>query len=116
VAKQFDALGFKIIATQGTQEFLKSHGIESESVLKQHEGRPNIVDRIMNGDIQLVINTPSGRQSQFDDSYIRKTAIKYKVTYITTLAAAAAAAKGVQAYQAGKPTVKSLQSYHAGII
>jgi carbamoyl-phosphate synthase large subunit len=115
VAKQFNALGFKIIATQGTQEFLESHGIDSESVLKQHEGRPNIVDRIMNGEIQLVINTPSGRQSQFDDSYIRKTAIKYKVTYITTLAAAIAAAKGVQAYQAGKPTVRSLQSYHADI-
>ena len=115
VANQFAALGFKIVATQGTQEFLSSHGIESERVLKQHEGRPNIVDGIMNGEIQLVINTPSGRQSQFDDSYIRKTAIKYKVTYMTTLAAAVAAAKGVQAYQAGKPTVRSLQSYHADI-
>ncbi len=115
VANRFADLGFKIIATQGTQEFIASHGIESEFVHKQHEGRPNIVDGIMNGEIQLVINTPSGRQSQFDDSYIRKTAIKYKVTYMTTLAAAAAAAKGVQAYMAGKPTVRSLQSYHADI-
>ena len=115
VANQFAELGFKIIATRGTHEFLTSHGIESEVVLKQHEGRPNIVDRIKNGEIQLVINTPSGRQSQFDDSYIRKAAIKHKVTYMTTLAAAAAAAKGIQAYRVGKPTVESLQSYHADI-
>jgi carbamoyl-phosphate synthase large subunit len=115
VAKHFAELGFKIVATRGTYEFLANHGVESECVLKQHEGRPNIVDRIKNGEIQLVINTPSGRQSQYDDSYIRKAAIKHKVTYMTTLAAAAAAAKGIQAYRAGKPTVESLQSYHADI-
>ena len=69
----------------------------------------------MNGDIQLVINTPSGKLSKYDDSYIRKTAIKYKVTYITTLAAAAAAVKGIAAYHKKKPIVKSLQSYHADI-
>ena len=115
VAKQFTELGFKIVATRGTHEFLASHGIESECVLKQHEGRPNIVDKIKNGEIRLVVNTPSGRQSQYDDSYIRKAAIKHKVTYMTTLAAAAAAAKGIQAYRADKPTIKSLQSYHAAI-
>ncbi|MBM3174529.1 MAG: carbamoyl-phosphate synthase large subunit, partial [Chloroflexi bacterium] len=115
VAKQFAELGFKIMATQGTHEFLTGHGIDSECVLKQHEGRPNIVDKIKNGEIRLVVNTPSGRQSQYDDSYIRKAAIKHKVTYMTTLAAAAAAAKGIQAYRVGKPTVKSLQVYHAAI-
>ncbi|MBM4452819.1 MAG: ATP-grasp domain-containing protein, partial [Chloroflexi bacterium] len=115
VAKQFAELGFKIVATRGTHEFLTGHGIDSECVLKQHEGRPNIVDKIKNGEIRLVVNTPSGRQSQYDDSYIRKTAIKHKVTYMTTLAAAAAAAKGIQAYCADKPSVKSLQSYHAEI-
>ncbi|MCK5434531.1 MAG: hypothetical protein KAI42_04540, partial [Dehalococcoidales bacterium] len=74
-----------------------------------------IVDAIMNGEIQLTINTPSGKLSQYDDSYIRKAAIKYKVPYITTLAAAAAAAKGIAAYRKGKPGVKALQSYHADI-
>ncbi|MBA7714596.1 Carbamoyl-phosphate synthase large chain [subsurface metagenome] len=115
VARQFMELGFKIKATQGTHQFLVSQGIKADLILKMYEGRPNIVDAIMNGEIQLVINTPSGKLSQYDDSYIRKTAIKYKVPYITTLAAAAAAAKGIVAYRKGKPRVKSLQSYHADI-
>jgi len=115
VSRQFTELGFKIRATRGTHQFLASHGIESDSILKMHEGRPNIADGIKNGEIQLVINTPSGKLSQYDDSYIRKAAIKYKVPYITTLAAAAAAAKGIAAYRKGKAAVKSLQSYHADI-
>jgi len=115
VAKQFMELGFKIKATRGTRKFLSSRGIKSDLILKMQEGRPNIVDAIMNGEIQLTINTPSGKLSQYDDSYIRKAAIKYKVPYITTLAAAAAAAKGIAAYRKGKPGVKALQSYHADI-
>jgi len=115
VARQFMKLGFKIIATQGTHHFLTCQGIASESILKMHEGRPNITDAIMNGNIQLVINTPSGKLSQYDDSYIRKTAIKYKVPYITTLAAAMATARGISAHRQGKSVVKSLQSYHADI-
>jgi len=115
VARQFAELGFSIKATQGTHQFLASQGIGSELILKVYEGRPNIVDRIMNGEIQLVINTPSGKMSKHDDSYIRKTAIQYKVPYITTLAAAAAAARGIAAYRQGNPGVKSLQSYHADI-
>jgi carbamoyl-phosphate synthase large subunit len=115
VASQFANLGFKIKATQGTNQFLASQGIESELILKMHEGRPNIVDAIMNGEIQLVINTPSGKLSQYDDSYIRKAAIKYRVPYMTTLAAAMATTKGISAYRQGKSGVKSLQSYHADI-
>lgn len=115
VAKRFIELGFKLKATRGTHEFLAHHGIPSELILKLHEGRPNIVDEIKNKKIQLVINTPSGKLSKYDDSYIRKAAIRYKVPYITTLAAAAAAAKGIAAYLRGKPEVKSLQSYHADI-
>jgi carbamoyl-phosphate synthase large subunit len=115
VAKQFADLGFKIIATAGTQQFLAGKDIVSEPILKMHEGRPNIVDAIKNGEIQLVVNTPEGKLSQYDDSYIRKTAIKYKVPYITTLAAASAAAKGIAASREGKREVKSLQSYHADI-
>ena len=115
VAKRFNELGFGIKTTRGTRKFLAKHGIKSELILKMYEGRPNIVDGIMNKEIQLVINTPSGKLSKYDDSYIRKTAIKYKATYITTLAAAAAAAKGIAAYRSGKLEVKSLQSYHADI-
>ncbi len=115
VARQFADLGFKIKATTGTHDFLASKGIPSEPILKEHEGRPNVTDAIKNGEIQLVINTPSGKLSKHDDSYIRKAAVKYKVPYITTLAAAMAAAKGVAAYRQGKSGVKSLQSYHADI-
>jgi len=115
VARSFAELDFKIKATQGTCQFLISRGIESELILKMYEGRPNITDGIVNGEIQLVINTPAGKLSQYDDSYIRKTAIKYKVPYITTLAAAAAAAKGIAAYRQKRSGVKSLQSYHSEI-
>jgi carbamoyl-phosphate synthase large subunit len=80
-----------------------------------HEGRPNIADAIKNGEIQLVVNTPAGRQSLTDDSYIRKAAIKHKVPYITTAAAALAAAKGIAAARLGGGAVKSLQAYHADL-
>ncbi len=115
VANQFSKLGFKILATAGTHTFLNSRGIESVKILKEHEGRPNITDAIKNKEIQLVINTPAGKMGQTDDSYIRKSAIKYKVPYITTLAAAIAAARGIEAYLEGKSEVRSLQEYHADI-
>jgi carbamoyl-phosphate synthase large subunit len=115
VARQFADLGFKIRATAGTHAFLTSQGIPSEPILKEHEGRPNITDAIKNKEIQLVINTPAGKLSKYDDSYIRKAAIKYKVPYVTALTAAMAAAKGIRAYREGKSEVKSLQRYHADI-
>ena len=115
VARQFEQLGFKILATQGTSRFLAEHGIEAEEVLKLHEGRPNIVDIIKNRDIQLIVNTPSGKLSLHDDSYIRKDAIKYKIPYITTLAGALAAARGIAAARRQSSPVRSLQSYHADI-
>ena len=80
-----------------------------------HEKRPHIGDAVMDGEIQLVINTPMGKASRADDSYIRKAAIRYKVPYITTIAAALAAAGGIRACLEKKPEVKSLQSYHADI-
>ena len=113
IARQFIKVGFKIRATKGTQAFLASYGIVSEPILKEHEGRPNITDAIKNKEIQLVINTPSGKLSKYDDSYLRKAAIKYKVPYITSLTAAMAAARGITAYCAGKSAVKSIQQYHA---
>ena len=115
MARQFLDMGFEIKATRGTQEFLADNGIRSELILKLHEGRPNIDDAIKNGQIQLVINTPIGKASQYDDSYIRKAAIKYKVPYITTIAAASAAAKGIAAHSKGRSGVRSLQEYHGDI-
>jgi len=114
-ARLFRDLGFKILATKGTHEFMKDNGILTEPITKLGYGRPDIVDAIKNGEINLVINTPSGKESQEDDSYIRKAAIKYKVSYITTAAAALAAAKGIAARRIGKSEVKSLQGYHADI-
>jgi carbamoyl-phosphate synthase large subunit len=114
-AKEFIKLGFKIKSTENTHRFLADNGIKTEHILKMHEGRPNIVDAIKNKEIQLIINTPSGKLSKHDDSYIRKAAIKYKVPYITTTAAASAAVRGIAASLKGPNTVKSLQSYHAGI-
>ncbi|PKN51691.1 MAG: carbamoyl phosphate synthase large subunit [Deltaproteobacteria bacterium HGW-Deltaproteobacteria-13] len=114
-ARAFKKIGFKIRASEGTYKFLKENGIAAEKILKMHEGRPNIVDAIKNGEIQLVINTPAGRLSKYDDSYIRKAAIKYKIPYITTIAAAVAAVKGIAAFQQGHGRAKSLQSYHAEI-
>jgi len=114
-ARQLVKLGFEIKATEGTRKFLADHGIESEAIRKMQEGRPNIVDGIKNNEIQLIINTPSGKLSKHDDSYIRKAAIKYKVPYITTTAAAVAAAKGIAANRQGHGQVKSLQNYHRDI-
>jgi len=115
VSREFRKLGFKIKATNGTHCFLADNGIKTEPILKMHEGRPNIVDAVKNSEIQLIINTPVGRLGKYDDSYIRKAAIKYGVPYITTTAAAAAAVKGIAARQKGDTAVKSLQSYHADI-
>jgi len=115
VAQEFKKLGFKITATNGTHRFLADNDIETEPILKMHEGRPNIVDGVKNEEIQLIVNTPSGKLSKHDDSYIRKTAIRYGVPYITTTAAAAAAVKGIAACQKGDTAVKSLQSYHSAI-
>jgi carbamoyl-phosphate synthase large subunit len=116
VARQFAGLGFRIRATRGTHAFLESQGIVSEPILKEHEGRPNVTDAIKNREIHLLINTPSGKLSKNDDSYIRKAAIKYKVPYITSVTAAAAAVMGIAAFRKGTPVVKSLQEYHAGIV
>ena len=111
----FNELGFKIRATEGTRAFLAASGVAAEPIKKLHEGRPNIVDAIMNAEVQLVINAPVGKLSQHDDSYIRKSAIKYKIPYITTPSAAAATVEGIAAYRTGTNEVKSLQSYHADI-
>jgi len=115
IARQFVELGFRIVATEGTRVHLAQNGIGADLILKMHEGRPNIVDSVKNGEINLIINTPSGKTSAYDDSYIRKAAIKYTVPYITTTAAAAAAVKGIEAFRKGHGRAKSLQDYHRDI-
>ena len=114
-ARGFAEQGFKLVATQGTRQFLADNGIESESILKMHEGRPNIGDAIADGELQLIVNTPSGKLSVTDDSYIRKAAVKHKIPYITTVAAAVAAAEGTAARRKGDTEVKPLQAYHEDI-
>lgn len=116
VARRFDELGFKIVATEGTQAFLLEQGIAAGPIAKMREGRPNIVDALIDGQIQLVINTPRGKASKADDAYIRQTAIRCKVPYVTTLAAAVAAAKGIDACRKGRGGARSLQEYHADIV
>ncbi len=111
-ARLFREMGFTLYATEGTAAYLESKGIECRRVHKLGHNRPDIVDVIKNGDIHLIINTPRGRLSQEDDSYIRKAAIGYKIPYITTIAAALSAAKGIMARRRGDIAVKPLQEYH----
>lgn len=116
IASLFRDAGFKIIATGGTHETLSEAGIESEFIKKLHEGRPNILDLITNGNIDLIINSPVGKDSVHDDSYLRKAAIKARVPYMTTIAAARATAKGILYVQKnGNADVKSLQQLHGEI-
>ncbi len=111
VAKRFVELGMKLMATEGTAISLRAAGLEVREVAKIGEGRPDIVDCMKNGEIQLVINTPIGKDSKKDDSYIRKNAIRYGVSYFTTVAAAKAVAEGIAAKRHGHDGVKALQDY-----
>jgi carbamoyl-phosphate synthase large subunit len=114
-ATRFMGLGFAIMATEGTHNYLTSHGVESQQVMKMSEGRPNVVDVIKNGEIHLVVNVPHSQTGKRDDAYIRQAAIKYKIPYITTVAAAVAAARGIRAHRNSSRAVRSLQSYHTDI-
>lgn len=113
VAKSLHEDGFKLVATDGTCKLIKEAGIPVERVNKLYEGRPNIADMITNGDIQLIVNTPAGKEAVTDDSYLRKSAIKHKVPYITTLAAAKATAEGIHYVRSHEESeLKSLQELH----
>ena len=112
VVQELLGLGFEVLATEGTRKVLHQHGLKAvQLTLKIHEGRPNIRDAIVNGQVQLVINTPSGEQAQFDDRAIRRTALVYKVPIITTIAGAKATADAIRSLQSQPLTVKSLQEY-----
>jgi carbamoyl-phosphate synthase large subunit len=115
VAREFADLGFKIRATKGTHKFLGDNGLMCERINKINESRPHIVDAIMSREIQMVINTAVGRWSKVDDSYIRKSAIRFQVPYMTTLPAALASVRGISAQRKSGGAVRSLQDYHRGI-
>jgi len=116
IARSFAQDGFRILATGTTYELLRANDIEAEKVKKLYEGRPNILDLITNGNIDLIVNTPIGKESTHDDSYLRKAAIKAKIPYITTMAAARVTAQGIKyVKEHGPGEVKSLQEIHSEI-
>jgi carbamoyl-phosphate synthase large subunit len=115
IARDLAELGFKLTATRGTAAFLRVHGIDVEVIYKVNEGRPNIADHIVNKKIDLVINTPLGRDSFFDDRSVRRAATMAQVPCITTLTGASAAVSAIKALRSQTLTVRSLQDYYAGV-
>lgn len=112
LARKFKELGFRIIATDGTRDFLVQNGIEADLILKISQGRPNILDAIVNGQVDLIINTPSGKRGRTEGYMIRRAAVDYGVAHITTLAGAMAAVRAIEAVKSRKMVVKSIQEYH----
>ena len=112
IAKKISALGFQIFATEGTAKVLTARGIQNTLIKKINEGQPNIADAIKNGELHLIVNTPHGRGSQTDDSYIRTMAIQRKLPYVTSLAAAEATAAGIAAANKYKIEPQALQDYY----
>jgi carbamoyl-phosphate synthase large subunit len=113
IARDLKAAGFRLIATRGTANFLRAHGLKAEIVFKVNEGRPHVGDEILNNRVQLVINTPLGRESFFDDRTVRRIAMMHGVPCITTLTGAAAAVNAIRAMHTEGLTVRALQEYHA---
>ena len=111
IARGYTELGFSLIATSGTADFLLQHGISAEKVLKHYEGRPSIIDAMSEGKVHLVINTPIGENARYDEHIIGQTALKHKIPLFTTLAAAYASLSGIQESITNEPEVKSLQEY-----
>jgi carbamoyl-phosphate synthase large subunit len=112
IVRRFHELGFRILATEGTQKYLRARGIPAERVRKVHEGRPNAIDLIVSGEIQLLINTPLGKFTQADDYAIRRAALVHRVPYTTTMSAASAASDAVIALRSRTGSVRSLQEWH----
>jgi carbamoyl-phosphate synthase large subunit len=113
VARGYRDLGFTVLATSGTAAFLREHGVEATPVLKHYEGRPSVVDQIANGGVQIVINTPIGESARYDEAVMGRTAMKYKVPFFTTLAAAEASLYGITALRSETFTATSLQDHYA---
>jgi len=115
VIKEFMALGFEIIATEGTKAALEAEGLTVGLLLKLHQGRPHVLDAIKNREIQLIINTPTGQEAQTDGQLIRRTALAYKIPMVTTIAGANANVQGIRSLQSGSLDVKALQDYQNAI-
>jgi carbamoyl-phosphate synthase large subunit len=115
VARNLAELGFRILASRGTAAYLRAHGIPVEVVFKVNEGRPNVADHILNNQVQLIVNTPLGRESFFDDRAVRRAAMMHEVPCITTLTGAAAAVSAIRAMREHGVGVRALQDYYAGI-
>ena len=116
MAKRFYNNGFEIVATGNTCDILNEAGVKAEKIKKLYEGRPNVLDAITNGDFALIINSPSGKDSVHDDSYLRKAAIKSKTPYMTTVAAAKATIEGIEYLKNNSSCeIKSLQQLHSEI-
>ena len=115
MAQKLYQLGFELIATRGTASCLAAAGIPAIAVYKVSEGRPNVIDRIKDGEIQLVINIPSGRVTRQDDQQIRRFSINHNIPVVTTLSGANATVSAIAALQHGALGVKSLQEYHKDI-
>jgi carbamoyl-phosphate synthase large subunit len=113
IARSFVEMGFDLIATSGTRRFLQARQLPAEFVFKVGEGRPNVVDHIKSGGIDLIINTPLGRQSHYDEKAIRRSATREIVPCITTLSAAAATVNAIRELRRRPVGVKSLQEYYA---
>src|SRR5208282_6698313 len=113
LAKRYVELGFRLVATEGTANVLEKAGMIVERVFKVKEGRPNIVDLIKGDRIQLIVNTPRGQDTIFDEKAIRRAAVLRRVPTITTIAAAQAAVEGIAAMQRNQTTVYALQALHA---
>jgi carbamoyl-phosphate synthase large subunit len=113
VARRFHEMGFRLLATEGTARYLRGRGVPTERVFKLHEGRPNGLDLIVNGDVRLLINTPLGKHAQVDDYRLRQAAIARRVPYTTTLSAANAACDAILSLRSRAPRVRSLQEWHA---
>jgi carbamoyl-phosphate synthase large subunit len=116
IVRRFHDLGFRVLATGGTARYLRARGIPVEVVLKEGEGRPNLVDFLISGNTQLLINTPLGKKSQYDDYSMRRAAIAHKVPYVTTMSAAAAACDAAIALRSRRREVRSLQERYSSII
>jgi carbamoyl-phosphate synthase large subunit len=112
IAKQLSDLGFTLVSTAGTAEALTQNGLPVKQVLKVSEGRPSVVDLIKNREINLVINTPTGRKPKVDEASIRSIAVQYSIPYITTIAGAHAAVRAIESLLKGELHVMSLQEYH----
>ncbi|MEA2163686.1 MAG: carbamoyl-phosphate synthase large subunit [Thermoanaerobaculia bacterium] len=114
LAKDLADIGFRVVATSGTRDFLQNNGVEAGLAFKVHESeRPNIVDRMINGEVTLIINTPLGKKSFYDDTYIRRTALQHSISCLTTLTAATAAVHGIRSLRLGMKTITTIQEQHA---